>query len=215
MRAQNIKRLVGASMIALSVLLVGCAGTVKHDASSRSDVGRVPGVSKVVVTMSPEAAKLLADNPQFNREEIATRLRYQLEAKGLTAPSAAHRVEIEVTDIRVRGAFAAVMFGFMAGDDHVTGRVRVVDAAGNTLRSFQVNASYALGGLAGGQDGMRMNWMYDKFAELSVTELQKMVDSPQVGTGLATPTAAVIAPAVVQPVSQAGAVPTAATKTTN
>ena len=184
-----LRCVAGCAIAALGVLLAGCAGTIKNDARVHGDVSRLEGVTQVNALLSPEASKQQVDNPQFNRDELATRLRQRLEAKGLTAPSATHRVEIVVTDIRVRGAFTAIMFGFMAGDDHVTGRVRVLDPGGRALRSFEVHASYAFGGLAGGQDGVRMNWMYDKFVELAAVELEKVIAPPRVGAAPIAPIA--------------------------
>lgn len=196
MRSPNpgMKRAAGWAVAALLVLLTGCSGTIKQDLRVQGDVSRLEGVTQVVAMMSPDAAKQQVDNPQFNREELASRLRNRLEAKGLTAPSASHRVEIVVTDIRVRGAFAAIMFGFMAGDDHVTGRVRVMDAAGRALRSFEIHATYAFGGLAGGQDGVRMSWMYDKFADLATAELEKVIVPPRAGAGPIPPVASTTPP---------------------
>ncbi|MEP7299147.1 MAG: DUF4410 domain-containing protein [Burkholderiales bacterium] len=188
MRATN-PGLMAAAAVVLA-LLTGCAGTIKQDARVTGDVSRLEGVMQVSALMSPDAAKQQVDNPQFNREELATRLRNRLEAKGLTAPDATHRVEIVVTDIRVRGAFAAIMFGFMAGDDHVTGRVRVMDPAGRALRSFEIHATYAFGGVAGGQDGMRMNWLYDKFSDLAATELEKVIAPPRANAGPIAPSPA-------------------------
>ena len=152
-----VRRAAAVTAAGFLILLTGCAGTVKHDTRVQGDLSRLEGVGQVVAKMSPDAAKQQGDNPQFNREELATRLRYRLESRGLAAPAATHQVEIVVTDIRVRGAFAAIMLGFMAGDDHINGHVRVLDPSGRPLRSFEVKASYALGGLAGGQDGARMN----------------------------------------------------------
>ena len=74
-------------------------------------------------------------------------------------------------DFRVRSNFTAVMFGFMAGNDSITGDVVLRDAAGKELNRFEVSASYALGGLAGGMDDARMGWLYEKFAELTVENL--------------------------------------------
>jgi hypothetical protein len=187
---QGIRHAAGGAIVALLVLLTGCAGTIKQDLRVQGDVSRLEGVTQVVALMSPDAAKLQADNPQFNREELSTRLRNRLEAKGLTAPTATHRVEIVVTDIRVRGAFAAIMFGAMAGNDHVTGTVLVLDSTNRALRSFEVNANYAFGGLAGGQDSVRMNWMYDKFAELASAELEKLILPPRAGAGPISPVVA-------------------------
>lgn len=177
-----IKRAMCGLHVAVLLGLVGCAGSIKQDSRVQGDVSRLEGVTQVVAMMSPDATKQLADNFQFNREELATFLRRRLEAKGLISASSTHQVQIVVTDIRVRSAIAAIMLGFMAGDDHVTGRVRVLDAQGRALRSFDVNATYALGGLAGGQDSMRMNWLYDKFSELAAIELAKVISVPQAGT---------------------------------
>jgi hypothetical protein len=63
------------------------------------------------------------------------------------------------------------MWGVMAGTDNVTGDVIVRDASGKQVRRFTVNASYGLGGFAGGQDDMRLGWLFDKFAEHTVAEL--------------------------------------------
>jgi len=59
----------------------------------------VNGVSQVVALMSPDATRLQGDNPQFNRDELANYLRRRLEAKGLIAPAATHKVEIVITDM--------------------------------------------------------------------------------------------------------------------
>jgi len=209
-RTRGITRLVGGPVVLLLALLTGCAGTIQQDMRVQGDVSRLEGVTQVVALMSPDAAKLQIDNPQFNREELSARLRYRLEAKGLTAPSAAHRVEIVVTDIRVRGAFAAIMFGVMAGNDHVTGTVRVLDVAGRALRSFEVNASYAFGGAVGGQDSVRMNWMYDKFADLAAAELEKVISPPRAGAGPLAPVVAVASqpvPTAVPPLPTGAPVP--------
>jgi hypothetical protein len=83
----------------------------------------------------------------------------------------------------------------------------LVDPAGRALRSFEVNANYAFGGLAGGQDSVRMNWMYDKFAELASAELEKLILPPRAGAGPISPVVATTAP---QPVPSAAPVPLAA-----
>lgn len=87
--------------------------------------------------------------------------------------SAAQRpvVDVIVTDIRTRSGFAAVMFGFMAGDDRIVGTVALADENAAQQDSFQISASYALGGLVGGQEGVRMGYLYEKFAELTAVEL--------------------------------------------
>lgn len=169
--------------VTLLALLIGCAGTVTQDLRVQGDVSQLDGVSQVAVVMSPSAARQLAENPQFSREELANFLRRRLEGKGLIAPSAVHRVQIMLTDIRVRSGFAAIMLAALAGDDHVTGQVRVLDADGRPLRSFDVHATYSLGGPIGGQDSTRMNWLYDKFSELAASELEKVISPPRSPAG--------------------------------
>lgn len=165
-------------VVAAVVALSACSGTIKPDTRVQGDASRVFGVAQVTAVMSSDAMKQLADSPQFDRDELASFMRRRLEGRGLLASGATHRVEIVVTDLRVRGVFAAVMFGVMAGDDHVAGRVRILDENNRPIRSFDVQASYALGGWGGGQDSMRMNWLYDKFSELSLAELEKVVRAP-------------------------------------
>lgn len=64
------------------------------------------------------------------------------------------------------------MLGLFAGADNISGNVRVLDPAGKSLRSFEVTASYAFGGLGGGQDSIRLNYLYEKFAELTRDQLR-------------------------------------------
>ncbi len=75
------------------------------------------------------------------------------------------KLDIEVTHIRVRSTFNAVMWGAMAGNDAIHGDIVIKDSSGKVLDEFTVKASYALGGLAAGQDGMRMDWLYEAFAK--------------------------------------------------
>ena len=168
------------AVVALACLSA-CSGTVKVDPRSAADGLRVAGVSAVNVSLSPDARSLQADTPQFNREELAGAMRRKLEGKGLIGPGAGHRVEVTVTSMRVRSAVVAVMLGILAGADHITGRLRLVDEQGKSLRNFEINASYGLGGFAGGQDSTRMGWLYDKFSDLALAELEKTVDAAAPG----------------------------------
>lgn len=79
-------------------------------------------------------------------------------------------LNVEVTGIRVRSSFSAVMFGFMAGSDYVDGTVTFADADNHPVDHFKVSASYALGGIAG-IDSMRMDWLYEKFTEKTLATL--------------------------------------------
>ncbi len=67
----------------------------------------------------------------------------------------------------------------MAGDDHIKGDVLVRAPDGTELQSFSVNASYAFGGLGGGQDSVRMNWLYENFAKRVAEEVTGTISEDQ------------------------------------
>ncbi len=88
------------------------------------------------------------ENLKFSPDDLSQNVLRALQSNNLIDPSSHNRVEIVVKEIRVRSNFSAVMWGFMAGSDHITGEVNIKDATDKTLNSFEVSASYALGGLA-------------------------------------------------------------------
>jgi hypothetical protein len=165
-------------LLLVVVGLAGCASGVKRaeDTSKREAYFAKGGklANAVTISLTKEAQAMLADNPGFDREKLLASVRHALEARDLmakTADPALPKIEIRVTDIRVRSNFSAVMFGFMAGDDRVAGDVIARDPSGKELQRFTVSASYALGGFGGGQDDARMSWLYEAFARQTVEEL--------------------------------------------
>jgi hypothetical protein len=156
--------------ICLLVLLTACAGTVKREAGQMNKTYATAGISAVAVKLTPEAQALLKDNPQFNANDLQGFIQRRLEGNGSFSATATERVEVVVTSFRVRSMASAVILGVLAGADHMEGKVRVLSPEGKRLHSFDVNASYAFGGYAGG-DSTRMGWMYDKFSELVLSEL--------------------------------------------
>ena len=159
---------------ALVLGLAGCASGVKQsDIQNRQYLVSQPAKA-VSVSLSNEAQEKVADNLKFNQNALLDHVKRALTAKNLldeTKTDAPHTIEILVKDFRVRSNFSAVMFGFMAGNDSVTGDVILKDRSGKELNRFEVSASYALGGMGGGQDDTRMGWLYEKFAELTVDNL--------------------------------------------
>ena len=127
-------------------------------------------VATVKVKLSPTAQTQLAENLKFDPTRFSDTLQRGLNAKNLVTADSQQDLVVEITDIRVRSTFSAVMWGFMAGNDHVVGTVSVIDKAGKLLQSFEVSASYALGGVMGG-DESRMSWLYEKFTEHVLKEL--------------------------------------------
>lgn len=158
--------------------LAGCASGVKRteDASKREAYFATGGklASGVTISLTKEARAMVSDNLKFDRDKLLATVKRALEAKNLLAKNAdpaLPSIELMVTEIRVRSNAAAVLFGFMAGDDRVVGDVIARDQAGKELQRFTVSVSYALGGLAGGQDDARMGWLYETFAKHTVAEL--------------------------------------------
>jgi Domain of unknown function (DUF4410) len=160
---QTVTRALSALLLA--TLLASCASGVRRDEDAAKRNAYFAGGGKlaneVTVSMSKNAQQQLADNIKFDQEKLLAIVKRALSAKELLAKKPDPElptIEIVVTDIRVRSSLSAVMFGFMAGDDHLNGEVIARDKAGRELQRFQVSASYALGGLAGGQDETRIGW---------------------------------------------------------
>jgi hypothetical protein len=170
-----------SKLIALAVIILsaaGCASSVNRSmdpALSRAMFAQPDTkLSKISLSLSDVAQGQLPDNLKFDQNRMLETVRRALEANNLLVARndpAAPAIDIVVTDIRVRSNFTAIMFGFMAGADQVAGDVVVRDSAGNPVQSFSVKASYALGGLGGGQDEARMSWLYETFAKHVIQEL--------------------------------------------
>jgi len=158
--------------------LVGCASGVKRaeDTSKREAYFAKGGklANEVTISLSKEAQAMLSDNLKFDQNKLLETVKRAIDAKNLLAKSpdpTLPKIEILVTEIRVRSNVTAILFGFMAGSDTVVGDVIARDQSGKELQRFNVSASYALGGLGGGQDDARMGWLYETFAKHTVEEL--------------------------------------------
>jgi hypothetical protein len=183
--------------VGLIMGLVGCAGTIERESKVGSQ--RIQGATyrSVEVVLADSARKLQADNMQFSVRELSEYVRRRLESTDLLDEQGALRVEVTIESFRVRSAAAAVLLGIMAGTDSIEGYVRVFDANNKQVHGFKVNASYGLGGWGGGQDSMRMNWLYDKFSELAVAELSGSTQAVNVKKGSGVRKAS--APVVITP----------------
>lgn len=137
-------------------------------------VGQGQRAGGVSISLTDEAQKQAADNLKFNHETLLATVRRALEGNNVLAKEAdpsLPKIDILVTDVRVRSNFSAIMFGFMAGDDRIKGDVIVRGPNGVAQQQFTISTSYALGGIAGGQDSARMDWLYESFAKRVLEEL--------------------------------------------
>lgn len=173
---------MGARLLAVLLVVVaqvaGCASGVKRadvaDHRNAYFAGEGKRAGAITLSLSKQAQGQIADNLKFDQERLLATVRRALEAKGLLAKQpdgTLPAIEIVVTEVRVRSNFSAVMWGFLAGSDSVAGDVIVKDVGGKELQRFAVSASYALGGIAGGQDDARLGWLYETFAKHTVEEL--------------------------------------------
>lgn len=171
------KKLISA--VAVVLFLAGCASGVKRAPEMSNNQARLSNPSQIAsvsLSLTDEAKKKASENLKFNPDELLNHVKRGLDANLLlsgTADKALPNLEIQVKDMRVRSNFSAVMWGFMAGADSITADIVLKDLAGKELDRYEVSVSYALGGLAGGQDDARMGWLYEKFTEETLKELTK------------------------------------------
>lgn len=169
--------------------LSGCASSVTRDAGDQAGAAVTASTMKfgtkpvvVKVTLDNTAQEALKDNLKFDAKKLQEKIESALDARKLLAKADstdAMHLNVEVNGIRVRSSFSAVMFGFMAGNDHVDGTVTLIDADNHQIDRFKVSASYALGGIAGGMDDTRMSWLYEKFTEQTLTTLEPAAGAQQ------------------------------------
>lgn len=171
------------SLTVLGVLvLAGCATGVQHytDTPQAHIIGPNEAIRSITVTFSQSGQKDFANNSQFDQNELLANVQRVLQSKQIYAPTAgSDTLEVQITAIRVRSTFNAVMWGFMAGSDNIHGDVYLRDSSGKVVNHFSVYASYALGGFAGGIKSVRWDWLYNKFAELTAQNLTNSAPAEQ------------------------------------
>lgn len=159
------------AIIGLVSILAGCASGAKQTAGSETMKLTSSKVTQVQITLTDDAKKLVSDNANFSVTGLKAAIEDQLKALDLLKPDANQVMEVSLKSFRARSAFSAIAFGFMAGNDNIVGIMTVKDATGKILKSSEINASYALGGIGGGMTETRMGWLYGEFAKLSIQEL--------------------------------------------
>lgn len=163
-------------LTSIMLAFAGCSSQVKRPESADITRPVVKSLQDFSVEMSPETKHKLADNIKFDIATLQSNLERALKAHNLLSSNGDYRLKVTVSDIRVRSTFNAVMWGFMAGDDHLTGDITLMNLEDEPVYDFQASASYALGGIGGGQDSSRMNWLYEKFSNIVVEELLQKRD---------------------------------------
>jgi hypothetical protein len=183
----NLNKFIRCTLALLfTASIFGCAstvnrstGTVKETSSVKEEVVQVIKFSplkSLTVTLDENAQKKLADNTNFSRDNLFSKINSVLTANQYLQTQANNsnlKIEVVVTNLRVRSGVSAIMLGFLAGADSITGQVYVKDGE-RVLDNFEVDISYAFGGVMGDTD-TRMNWMYESFSNKILEELKKLM----------------------------------------
>lgn len=179
MKPSPAKLIIAIAALGLQALLVsGCASGFTRTPAQKAALAPKPSatnpLSEVTIELTPKVQDKLKDNLKFDRQALRKTVELaltnlQLLDTGKTG--ATPTLHITVTHVRVRNTFNAVMWGAMSGNDSIQGDVVIKDSTGAVIDQFYVKASYALGGWGGGQDSMRMNWLYEAFAKEVVSAL--------------------------------------------
>lgn len=165
------------TLLMVAPLIVCCASGIERMSPTREAVPNASGdvVKKVNVSFMPGAQKI-ANHLTPDQNRLLDTVRLALRARNLldeNDPHATRTVDIVITQIRVRSNLNAQLWGFMAGADKLNGDVTLHDDKGRDLNHFSVYANYAPAVIGEYADvETRMGWLYEKFAELTVQNLE-------------------------------------------
>lgn len=167
----------------MALALVACSSGVERapELGLQQPQFDEPGerAGELSVSLSDGAEIEASENLKFSQQGLRQTIHRVLALRDLVSEQTdgtLPTIEVTATSVRVRSSFSAIMFGFLAGDDHIEGDVLVRAPDGTKLQEFSVVASYAWGGFAGG-DETRMNWLYENFAERMAEELSGRSES--------------------------------------
>ena len=163
-------KILHAAILIFTLAIVGCASSVER--VNDSDAYHYDGqkFKGVELTVRKDATDDLDDIVRFDQDALQNMIEQNLEVKGLVDANSHNIVKVEITDIRVRSTFNAFMWGIMAGDDHIEGDISLLGENAAPFHTFQVAASYALGGMMGFKE-TRMGWLYEEFSKLTLQEI--------------------------------------------
>lgn len=180
-----------AALAAVS-LLIGCASGSKRPDGSQSMVisqktfvTPTNQITSTKISLSPNVNEKHGDLVEngFSQADLLQKLNDALKSKNLldsTSQKQNLALEVVLQKIRIRSTANAMLWGFMAGSDYITADVLLKDAKGVEQDKFQIETSYALGGLVGGVASVRINWLYDSFSSEVLKELTGQASSDAV-----------------------------------
>ena len=142
----NLKVLPGLLILLALIFVAGCGGNIKKTNNINSIENTT--LSSIDVIVTGEVKKELGVNSVFNAATLKQEIETKLQKASLKDINSQYQLTISVNDVRYRSSASAVLLGFMAGNDHIYGRAIIKNNAGNIVNEFDVNTSYAFGGVA-------------------------------------------------------------------
>lgn len=173
--------------LALSALIIsamsGCSSYTR-DASTTLPSGATTAAPRfgtrpvaVQVTLTPNARDQVKSDTPFDTKALQEAMERQLSARQLLAgPDGTDvmHLNIEVTDIRMRGTGSEIIWGVLAGNDHIDGTATLLDSKNQPVDTFKVSAVYASDHLVDMQtEGHRTDVLYQKFADQTMSALDQ------------------------------------------
>jgi uncharacterized protein (UPF0210 family) len=172
--------------VLIALAIAGCASTVNRNTSNIKETSNVKEetvqitkflpLKSLTVTLDANAQDKLKDNENFSKDRLYNKINSTLlENQYLQTQNnnSNSKIDVVITNIRVRSGVSAILLGFLAGADSITGQIYVKNGD-KVIDNFEVDITYAFGGAMGDTD-TRMNWMYESFATKIVEELKKLV----------------------------------------
>jgi hypothetical protein len=166
------------AMALLIAALAGCASQVTRapEATTAREPVRALTSFEIEVSATAKAAMADAETQKFDLVAFRGVVQRTLDAAKLVSPDGDFKLTVTIDELRVRSTFNAIMWGFMAGTDQLNGTATLTRLDGRPVGNFKVGTSYGLGGFGGGQDSMRVAWLYEEFAKMLTQELVALRD---------------------------------------
>lgn len=159
------------AVLVFAVFVSACSSTVHMQNESGNYAYKNEKYGNINVILADEISSDPSKTTRANQVNLEDKIKARLQSLGVYDETSTNKIDVVVSKLRVRNAFNAIMFGFMSGSDNLGGTVTLKDGQDNQISTFDISASYAMGGIAGGQNDARLGWLGDEFAELTANTI--------------------------------------------
>ncbi len=169
------------------LLLSGCSSVINQEndlnvgaqrfKEQQIKVNAINPITSITLDLAPEVGNDIRNYLGFNRDKLLEKILIELNKNKLYSNNQKNLdLSVEITKVKIRTEYSAVMFGFLAGVDILDGRISIKDKSGLEVDAFDVNASYGLGGSLAGSDSVRTDFLYETFARSVIKGINKIND---------------------------------------